>query len=471
MTQLLNTLREKHPRFFYRGYTIETQKSALKFGCDFEIEPGLCFSPEVTIDGVDGRRVSRLGTEVLSNIAFHLGLMEIPSYWKATCSPEIVIEAGRLDGAQVAWWHHLLMKGLGEFFFVNDIDFTVPDLVRFKTHPSSNHPQGDVSAVPQFGHYDGALNSDRVLVPIGGGKDSAVTCELLKNANKRVGCFALNPTPAALALIRACGCEHSITVTRSIDERLLRLNQEGYLNGHTPFSAYLAFLGAACAVLFDYKYIALSNERSSNEGNVNYRGEEINHQYSKSYDFEQRFRGYSRRYLGMEIDYFSFLRPIYELQIARLFSRFSHYFPHFRSCNRGQRTNSWCHGCPKCLFIYTALYPFVETDVLTTTIFSEDLFEREELVEVAFSLLGQRAVKPFECVGSFEETLVAFYLCVRKANRCAGIEVCLPTVLRAVAEQTLATQQNMAARTQAVLDAWNTEHAIPSDFVGILSTR
>ena len=456
MTQLLDGLRQKHPRFFYRGYTVKMQGAdSLRFGFDFEIEPGLCFGPEVVIEGVDGRRVARLGEGTLSNIAFHLGLMEIPSYWKATCSPEIVIEAGRLDGAQVAWWHQLLIRGMGEFFFVNDIDFTASDFVRFRI---------DASDVSRVGFpYDGRLDGNRVLVPVGGGKDSAVTCELLKNANKRLGCLALNPTLAAMDIIRASSSQQSIVVTRSIDERLLRLNREGYLNGHTPFSAYLAFLGAACAVLFDYRYIALSNERSSNEGNVGYRGVEINHQYSKSYDFEQRFRGYSRRYLGGEIDYFSFLRPIYELQIARLFSRFSHYFPYFRSCNRGQRTNSWCHGCPKCLFIYTALYPFVETDILTTSIFNEDLFEREALVEVAFSLLGQGGVKPFECVGAFEETLVAFYLCLKKAGGR------LPMVLGAVAEGVLASERNMEARTRAVLEAWDVEHAIPSDFEGVLA--
>jgi hypothetical protein len=453
MTQLLDVLRQKHPRFFYRGYTIVEQALSLKFVFDFEMEPGLCFSPEVVIKGVDHGRISQLRTETLNNIAFHLGLMEIPSYWKAACSPEIVIEAGSLDGYQISWWQDLLIKGMGEFFFVNDIDFTVPDLVTFKI---------DGRSTPPVGPYDGQLDSNRVLVPIGGGKDSAVTCEILKNANKRVGCLALNPTHAATDTIRASRSEQSITVTRNIDETLLRLNQDGYLNGHTPFSAYLAFLSAACAVLFDYRRIALSNERSSNEGNVNFRGAEINHQYSKSFDFEQRFRDYSERYLGQAIDYFSFLRPIYELQIARLFSQLTDYFPLFRSCNRGQKTNSWCHACPKCLFVYTALYPFVETHLLTTSIFSEDLFEREELIEIALSLLGQGAVKPFECVGSFEETLVAFYLCLRKASRP------LPPVLRAVEEQTLATQQNMAERTSIILDAWDSQHAIPPDLEGLL---
>ena len=456
MTQLLNQLRQKHPRFFYRGYTIVEHASALKFVFDFEIEPGLCFSPEVVVEGIDRQRISHLGTEILNNMAFHLGLMEIPSYWKATCSPEIVIEAGSLDAYQISWWHDLFIKGLGEFFFVNDIDFTVPGLITFKI---------DAPSVPPVSPYDGPLDSNRVLVPIGGGKDSAVTCEILKNANKNIGCLALNPTHASTDTIRASDSQQSITVTRNIDETLLRLNQEGYLNGHTPFSAYLAFLGAACAVLFDYRSIAVSNERSSNEGNVNFRGAEINHQYSKSFDFEKRFRDYSEKYLGQEIDYFSFLRPIYELQIAKIFSRFTHYFPLFRSCNRGQKTNSWCHTCPKCLFVFAALYPFTETHLLTTTIFSEDLFEKGELVEIAFSLLGQREVKPFECVGSFEETLVAFHLCLKKAKRP------LPTVLRAVEQKIFAAQQNMEGRTGVILDAWNNQHAVPRDLEALLAKQ
>lgn len=457
MTQLLDHLRQKHRRFLYHGYTVALEKRALIFGFDFEIEPGIRFSPEVVVRDINQQRVSRLRPEVLNNLAFHLGLMEIPSYWKATCSPEIVIRAGSLDEYQISWWKRLLLRGLGEFFYNNDINFAVPDFVTFKIG-------SDI--FPQVRPYESQLDSDRVLVPIGGGKDSAVTCELLKRANKRTACWSLNPTRASLEIIRVSQSQQSIIVTRSIDDTLLRLNEEGYLNGHTPFSAYLAFSSTACAVLFGYKNVVVSNERSSNEGNVTFQGREINHQYSKSFEFEEGFREYSQRYLAREVNYFSLLRPLYELQIARGFSQFPQYFPGFRSCNRGQKTNSWCQECEKCLFVFTILYPFVEDEILTTTIFSENLFEKEELIETAHKLLGWGEKKPFECVGTMEETAAAFHLCLKKAEQRGES---LPPVLRSVREKIVVGEHDLEERTLAILRSWDVKHAIPRDLEELLA--
>ena len=456
MTQLLDRLRQEHGRFFYHGYTVMLEEGALRFGFDFEIEPEIRFSPEVVVRNIDRQRVSHLQPEVLNNLAFHLGLMEIPSYWKATCSPEIVIRAGSLDEYQISWWKQLLLKGLGEFFYSNDINFTVPDFVTFKIDPD---------IFPQVRPYEGHLDSSRVLVPIGGGKDSAVTCELLKRANKKIACWSLNPTRASLEIIRVSQSQQSIIVTRSIDGTLLRLNEEGYLNGHTPFSAYLAFSSTACAVLFGHKDVVVSNERSSNEGNVTFQEREINHQYSKSFEFEEGFRDYLQRYIAGDINYFSLLRPLYELQIARGFSRFPQYFPVFRSCNRGQKRNSWCHKCEKCLFVFTILYPFVEDKVLTTTIFSENLFEKEEFIETAHELLGRGETKPFECVGTIEETAVAFHLCLKKAEQ---IGESLPPVLRSVQEKILVREHDLEERTLAILRSWDAKHAIPRDLEELL---
>jgi len=136
MSLALLQLREKHPRFFYHGYRIIQETDALRFSFDFELEPDIRFSPEVVVRGVSQQRMLGLGQEVLNNLGFHLGLIEIPSYWKAACSPHIVIRAGVLDEYQLTWWKHLLINGQGEFFFRNNIDFTEPDFVGFAVPPS-----------------------------------------------------------------------------------------------------------------------------------------------------------------------------------------------------------------------------------------------------------------------------------------------------------------------------------------------
>ena len=191
------------------------------------------------------------------------------------------------------------------------------------------------------------LDPNKILIPVGGGKDSAVTLELLGRQFPESAWWGLNPIPAARDVADASPVRHGITVSRRIDPKLLELNAAGYLNGHTPFSAYLAFASAASAILGGYGRVAVSNERSSNEGNVRYLDHDVNHQYSKTFAFEQRFREYSARYLSEQFEYLSFVRPLYEIQISRLFARYPHYFSVFRSCNRGSKTNVWCGALPE----------------------------------------------------------------------------------------------------------------------------
>jgi len=214
-----------------------------------------------------------------------------------------------------------------------------------------------------------------------------VTLETLRAAGQRFECLLLNPTEAALAVAKQAGCDKPIIVRRTIDKRLLDLNAAGYLNGHPPFSALLAFLGVTVTALGGHRHVIVSNERSAEEATVEYLGAPINHQYSKTYEFETAFREYSRGYLSPEIEYFSLLRPLYELQIAARFARLPQYFPLFRSCNRGMATNSWCGRCPKCLFVWTVLYPFVERGQMLG-IFGSDLYAWGGAAEILRALLG-----------------------------------------------------------------------------------
>jgi hypothetical protein len=311
------------------------------------------------------------------------------------------------------------------------------------------------------------------LVLTSGGKDSVVTLETLKAAGRRFDCLLLNPTQAALDVAKQAlgnGIEgearhgRMIIVRRTIDKRLLELNAAGYLNGHTPFSALLAFLGVTVAALFGYRRVIVSNERSAEEATTEYLGEPINHQYSKTFEFESSFREYSRKYLSPEIEYLSLLRPLYELQIAQRFSRYSQYFSIFRSCNRGQATNSWCGRCSKCSFVYTSLYPFVEREQMLK-IFGKDLFEWDGAVPVLRELLGLDAAKPFECVGTKEETLAAMHLCVEKYKEQS---LALPPALATINTTVLAARSGLDVIAQRVLTSWTDQHFVPADAAALL---
>ena len=325
-------------------------------------------------------------------IAFNIGLIELISYWKCTCSPKIVIECGNIYIKQIEWFKKLYFYGLGEFFYINGINTNIQEFVEIDC---SNED------VLEYEYSNNKLEG--VLIPIGGGKDSCVTMELLKDENKKY-CIMINPKNVSIECSEIAGFNeaNTIIVYRQIDKELIQLNKKDFLNGHTPFSSLLAFITYGIAYLLDIKYIALSNESSANESNI--LGEKINHQYSKSYEFENDFRNYCSDYLDKDIEYFSFLRPLNELQIAGLFSKYKQYHEIFKSCNVGSKEENWkwCCNCAKCLFVYIILSPFLYKEKLLN-IFSQDLYEKTELLGIFLELAGKSNVKPFECVGTFEE--------------------------------------------------------------------
>jgi hypothetical protein len=194
--------------------------------------------------------------------------------------------------------------------------------------------------------------------------------------------------------------EQVAVIKRTLDATMLRLNNEGFLNGHTPFSAMLAFYTLLIGFVTNSKYIALSNESSANEPTVP--DTEVNHQYSKSIAFENDFRDYVEKYISSEIQYFSFLRPINEVQIASLFAKNKDYYKVFKSCNVGSKTDSWCGKCPKCLFTYLIMSPFIPENELIE-IYGGNLLKDNDLLPILKQLKGEVEVKPFECVGTIEE--------------------------------------------------------------------
>jgi len=454
-------LRKKYPRFVYEKYSWKISGKDLKISFYFRITPNIEFKPEVTIKNVDKNKIKRVGDKVLNNLVFHLGLIEVLSYWKATCSPEIEILAGPLNEKQIKWWQDLIVKGMGQFFYENKIDFLKLNFLKIIAPNLTRNVLVNLN-----------LNN-QVLVPVGGGKDSVVTLELLKGAGKKIQCFSLNSTVAAKKIMKVARCKDPIIVERKIDKKLLELNRRGFLNGHTPFSAYLAFLSTLLAAIFNLKYIAFSNERSSNEGNLKYLGQMINHQYSKSFDFEKKFRKYSQKYLTSGVNYFSFLRPLYEIQIAKLFSQYSKYFTKFLSCNVAFQTNSgkklptgkWCGKCPKCLFIFVSLYPFVETEKLIK-IFGKNLFEDEKLLPTMLELIGEKRLKPFECVGTKKESLVAFHLSWKKNGERFSVKPSF--LLKYFEKNILPKYPNLETESKKLMNSWNERHNLPKTFEKVL---
>lgn len=395
-------LRNTYKYFVYESFSKEKDDSVMKVIFHFNLNDECHFYPTLTFSG-DNYHWDSLTPENIDNFLFHIGLIELISYWKAACSPEIIIKPFNLNEEQVQWWKKTYYHGLGEFFYLNGIDTNIDDFVDIRCDSNKKLEKVKVEAEHR-----------KVLVPIGGGKDSVVTLELLKK-NFNVMPFIINPRKASMNTINAAGFGKGqfLQVDRTIHAQLLELNEKGFLNGHTPFSAMLAFVSLFSAALSESRYIALSNESSANEPTDPKTG--VNHQYSKSLEFESDFRNYVAQYLSDDIKYFSFLRPLSELQISMLFSKLDNHFNSFRSCNVGSKTDSWCCSCSKCLFTYIILSPFIGMDQLKK-IFEEDLFENESLKDYFDELVGVSPVKPFECVGTVSEVNLSLKTIISNYN-------------------------------------------------------
>src|SRR5438874_758950 len=81
-------------------------------------------------------------------------------------------------------------------------------------------------------------------------------------------------------------------------------------------SAILACVGVIVAILSGYRDIVVSNESSASEPNLHYQGLPINHQYSKSLEFEKDFQDYLANQFNGGPRYYSFLRPFSEVRIG-----------------------------------------------------------------------------------------------------------------------------------------------------------
>ena len=234
----------------------------------------------------------------------------------------------------------------------------------------------------------------------------------------------------------------------------------------------LAFLTILAAIISGRRSIALSNESSANESTIP--GLPINHQYSKTFEFEQAFRSYVKEFICPDIDYFSFLRPLNEIQIASLFVLYPNYFTVFRSCNEGSKSDSWCGICPKCLFTFIILAPFLKRNQLIE-IFQKDLLDDIALKPIFDQLIGTTPEKPFECVGTISEVNATLQEVVKQYNNnplpaLLNYYSTLPSgVIASAAKQpTTSPLHHGTTSFQTLLQTWNPQNFLPPELETLL---
>ncbi|MFH1255146.1 MAG: Mur ligase family protein [bacterium] len=354
--------------------------------------------------------------ESMRNFLEPLELILGISYYKLYCPPRISVSF-KLSREQADFWNIVYKKGLGEFLYKNNLN---PDkLAKF--------PFSKIKISPRR-----IKTGERALLGIGGGKDSIAAVGLLKDFD--FFCFLVETQredPISESVAGAIG-KPCLKIRRTLDPKIFE-TYEGAYNGHIPISAIFAFLGFLAAAVYEYKYVIVANEHSSNFGNLEYRGEIINHQWSKSIEFEMLFQEYARKFITPDIVYFSLIRRFHEIRVAKIFAGQKKFFPLFASCNGNfkvfkKRPDSlWCGQCPKCAFAFLMLAPFLEKKELLG-IFKKNLFAEKELLPVFGDLLGFGKSKPFDCVGTVEESRAALFLASKKYKSEIAVKNFLPRI-------------------------------------------
>ena len=318
------------------------------------------------------------------------------SYYKAAVPEQVRIDSYSIDADTAALVETVYLNGLGEFAYRNGLN------LRGRFRLPVDGPAFNAPAVGLRGH---------ALVAIGGGKDSLVSIEALRT----LGIPETVTWIGGSQLIRACAERTGLpmlNIGRTLAPELFELNRQGAWNGHIPVTAVNSAIMVLAALLQGVDQVVFSNERSASYGSQIPGTGEVNHQWSKGWAFEQAFGEHLEKHVAADLHYYSLLRPLSELAVARQFAKSDFYDAHFSSCNRnfhilGERpVNRWCGVCPKCHFVFLALAPFMPKTRLVR-IFGRNLLDDMEQAGGFDALLEFQDHKPFECVGEGRESRAA----------------------------------------------------------------
>lgn len=390
--------------FIFDSYYIDASKTVLSFvylvgHARFEEK---LYLPKPISQSVD--------KEVVKELLFNLHLAIGISYWKMHCYPVMEIKSGILSPEQAKFWELIYTKGLGEFYYRNKIDFR--KLVSF---PFVENAITKPKAIPL---------QKRKLVGIGGGKDSVVTWERLKKESVPAMGLIIETQKkyAMIDELLSVGSIPVIRIRREMDSKLVGLKDDKTVhNGHVPISMIYAWIGLLCCLLFDYSAFVVSNEKSADEGNTDFYGMKINHQWSKSEEFEVALSYYVNTYISPSMSYYSPLRQMSELEIVGEFLSHPQYIPVVSSCNRNFSVTNplqgkrWCGNCPKCAFAFLLFAAYV-TKKEVIDMFGKNMLDDATLINTFKDLAGMGGLKPFECVGTFEESKEAIQMISRKGE-------------------------------------------------------
>ncbi len=272
-----------------------------------------------------------------------------------------------------------------------------------------------------------AVRKDRsveeVLLFCGGGKDSLVSMKLLERAGVPFASFGYAASTYG-------GSQHQFALLDGLLDRgaARRRHRQIALDDFLE-SPVLELYGAEVGVrtvtaaetpssVFGvlplmlargYPYAVLGHEASANRGNLVWErtGEEVNHQWGKSFEAERLLDTYVRGELVEDVGVFSVLMPIHDVVIFELLRRDAEALSATHSCNVRK---PWCRRCPKCAYVWLGCRAHLPAESVEA-VFPESLLEAPENQGFFQDMVGLGEHTPFECIGQVEESRLALALC------------------------------------------------------------
>lgn len=322
------------------------------------------------------------------------------------------------------FWNTIFKNGLGEFLYVNKLD---PSLIAQFSPQEGQDTKTTIRA--------NLIN--KALLGIGGGKDSAVAGELLKSLRIPVDGFVMATGSASgqtVPVARVMKINLHM-VKRTLDPQLQGLQKrQGAYMGHIPVSLLFALTGSLVAIALKSKYVVVANESSASIPHIEWAGNKINHQYSKSFEFEVMLQKYLQDFVSKDLIYFSAIRPLSSVAVAKMFARYPQYFKVFTSDNYGFRVDAskrpdtrWSLQSPKSLSSFILMSAWLSDDQLLA-IFGRNFLNEASLEPLFLRLVGIEGEPPLDCVGTPQELRASLGQAFKHGS-------CIDSALMAVAEK------------------------------------
>lgn len=371
-------------------------------------------------------------TKAFQKLAIFYGIAKLFKYTQFFLVQKVFIHQSILNQPEKNFWQDYFDNYSMELFYSQQINLKYLPKLNFI---SSN--QVNLNVVTEKKSTTDQKKST-VLLGVGGGKDAIYAFELLEKSNIATDLFFSYDREANFKLRNELSQKmanqhhrqiYSVKMVENEPESISQVIEKQKKQGIKPSSPAASTNAIRMAIIaLDKGYVQIStcNEKSADYGNTVYCNKEVNHQFSKSLIFEQQLNNLLQNFFPREINYFSVLKPIYEIRIAQGFAKLEQYFPYFNSCNLNPE--HWCLNCPKCAFVFTLLAGFL-SPAKTMSIFEENLFEKASLETTFLELMGLKGVKPLECVGEKEEVWLAMAGAINNGHKGKILDIFIEKIL------------------------------------------